>query len=210
MAKSIEELMAPVLEYLLCRTSDEWVKTALEYSDIILIDHAINELKAAQSAMTLMTRNPHKLDVLDKMSRLAREELVHFEQVMKILKQRDIKYLPIKASSYAAKMAKYIRKTNEEILVDNLIIGSIIEARSCERFYKLAPYLDAELEKSYLSLLKSEARHFQDYLALAQKYSKEPIDERIAFFLEEERKAITEPDDLIRLHSGMPVEKMRV
>lgn len=210
MAKSIEELMAPVLEYLLCRTSDEWVKTALEYSDIILIDHAINELKAAQSAMTLMTRNPHKLDVLDKMSRLAREELVHFEQVMKILKQRDIKYLPIKASSYAAKMAKYIRKTNEEILVDNLIIGSIIEARSCERFYKLAPYLDAELEKFYLSLLKSEARHFQDYLALAQKYSKEPIDERIAFFLEEERKAITEPDDLIRLHSGMPVEKMRV
>jgi tRNA-(ms[2]io[6]A)-hydroxylase len=209
-AKSIEELMAPVLEYLLCRTSDEWVKTALEYSDIILIDHAINELKAAQSAMTLMTRNPHKLDVLDKMSRLAREELVHFEQVMKILKQRDIKYLPIKASSYAAKMAKYIRKTNEEILVDNLIIGSIIEARSCERFYKLAPYLDAELEKFYLSLLKSEARHFQDYLALAQKYSKEPIDERIAFFLEEERKAITEPDDLIRLHSGMPVEKMRV
>lgn len=210
MAKPIEELMAPVLEYLLCRTSDEWVKTALEFSDIILIDHAINELKAAQSAMTLMTRNPHKLDVLDKMSRLAREELVHFEQVMKILKQRDIKYLPIKASSYAAKMAKFIRKTNEEILVDNLIIGSIIEARSCERFYKLAPYLDAELEKFYLSLLKSEARHFQDYLALAQKYSKEPIDERIAFFLEEERKAITEPDDLIRLHSGMPVEKMRV
>lgn len=210
MAKPIEELMAPVLEYLLCRTSDEWVKTALEYSDIILIDHAINELKAAQSAMTLMTRNPHKLDVLDKMSRLAREELVHFEQVMKILKQRDIKYLPIKASSYAAKMAKFIRKTNEEILVDNLIIGSIIEARSCERFYKLAPHLDAELEKFYLSLLKSEARHFQDYLALAQKYSKEPIDERIAFFLEEERKAIMEPDDLIRLHSGMPLEKMRV
>lgn len=209
MATNIDELMAPVLEYLLCRTSDEWVKTALEFSDIILIDHAINELKAAQSAMTLMTRNPHKLDVLDKMSRLAREELVHFEQVMKILKQRDIKYLPIKASSYAAKMAKFIRKTNEEILIDNLIIGSIIEARSCERFYKLAPHLDSELEKFYLSLLKSEARHFKDYLTLAQQYSKEPIDERIAFFLEEERKAIMEPDDLIRLHSGMPVEKMR-
>jgi len=209
-AKNIEELMAPVLDYLLCRTSDEWVKAALEFSDIVLIDHAINELKAAQSAMTLMTRNPHKLDVLDKMSRLAREELVHFEQVMKILKQRDIKYLPIKASAYASKMAKYIRKTNEEILVDNLIIGSIIEARSCERFYKLAPHLDSELEKFYLSLLKSEARHFQDYLTLAQKYSKEPIDERIAFFLEEERKAIMEPDDLMRLHSGMPVEKMRV
>lgn len=210
MAKTIDELMAPVLDYLLCRTPDEWVTTALQYKDIILIDHAANELKAAQSAMTLMTRNPHKVDVLGKMSRLAREELVHFEQVMKILKARDIKYLPIKASPYAAKMAKYIRKTNEEILIDNLIIGSIIEARSCERFYKIAPHLDAELEKFYLSLLKSEARHFKDYLALAQKYSKEPIEERIQFFLEKERDAILEPDNLIRLHSGMPTDNMRI
>lgn len=210
MAKTIEELMAPVLDYLLCRTPDEWVEAALKFPEVILIDHAANELKAAQSAMTLMSKNPHKLDVLEKMSRLAREELVHFEQVMKLLKQRGIKYQALKASPYASKMAKYMRKTNEEILIDNLIIGSIIEARSCERFEKIAGHLDEELEKFYLSLLKSESRHFKDYLTLAQKYSKEPIDERVQFFLEVERDAIMEPDNLMRLHSGMPVEKMRI
>lgn len=210
MAKTIQELIQPVLDFLKCRTPDEWVTTALQFPDIILIDHAANELKAAQSAMTLMAKNPHKLDVLEKMSRLAREELVHFEQVMKILKKRGIKYQALKASPYAAKMAKFVGNTNDEILRDSLIIGAIIEARSCERFEKIAGHLDEELEKFYLSLLKSESRHFTDYLGLAQKYSKEPIDERVEFFLEEERKAIMEPDNLMRLHSGMPVEKMRI
>ena len=210
MAISVEELMQPVMDYLLCETPSEWIDAALKYPEIILIDHAANELKAAQSAMTLMARNPHKIDVLNKMSRLAREELVHFEQVMKILKNRDIKYQALKASSYAVKMAKFIGKTNDDILRDNFIIGSIIEARSCERFYKLAPHLDVELEKFYMSLLKSEARHFTDYLELAQKYCKEPIEERVQFFLEAERDAILLPDNLIRLHSGMPTDNMRV
>lgn len=209
MTNSVEDLMQPVLDYLLCLTPDEWITAALQHPETILIDHAANELKAAQSAMTLMARNPHKVDVLNKMSRLAREELVHFEQVMKILKNRDIKYLALKASPYAAKMAKFIGKTNDHILRDNLIIGSIIEARSCERFFKLAPHLDTELEKFYMSLLKSEARHFTDYLDLAQKYTKEPIDERVQFFLELERDAILQPDNLMRLHSGMPTENMK-
>jgi len=210
MAQTLEELMQPVLDYLLCETPDQWLEAALQFPETILIDHAANELKAAQSAMTLMSKNPHKIDVLNKMSRLAREELVHFEQVMKILKNRGIKYQALKASPYAGKMAKFIRNTNEEILVDSLIIGSIIEARSCERFYKISSHLDVELEKFYLSLLKSEARHFTDYLGLAQKYSKTPIDDRIQFFLEKERDAIMLPDNLMRLHSGMPTDNMRV
>jgi len=115
MAKTVEELLQPVLGFLKCRTPDEWVTAALQFPEVILIDHAANELKAAQSAMTLMAKNPHKVDVLEKMSRLAREELVHFEQVMKILKNRGIKYQALKASPYASKMAKFIGKTNEEI-----------------------------------------------------------------------------------------------
>lgn len=210
MAKTIDELMEPVLGYLHCRTPKEWIDAALQYPETILIDHAANELKAAQSAMTLMSKNPHKLDILDKMSKLAREELLHFEQVMKILKKRGIKYQALKASLYAGKMAKFIRNTNDGILVDSLIIGSIIEARSCERFHALAPYLDEELEKFYISLLKSEARHFKDYLGLAQKYSKEPIEERVQFFLQKEQQAILGADNLMRLHSGMPTDNLRV
>ncbi len=195
--------------YLLCETPDAWITEALKQLDTILIDHAANEMKAAQSAMSLIARHPHKLDLLNKMSRLAREELVHFEQVLKILKKRGIKYQALKASGYAAKMACHIRKGQQEKLIDTLIVGSIIEARSCERFAKLAPFLDADLEKFYLSLLKSEARHFKDYLTLAEAYSDSPIDSRVDFFLETERQAIIAPDPLFRFHSGVPISTSR-
>jgi len=194
-----------ILSYLKCRTPDTWVQKALQVQEMILIDHATNELKAAQSAMTLIAKNPTKLDLLNKMSRLAREELVHFEQVLKLLKKRGIEYRPGKASRYAANMAQHIRKGQRDKLVDTLIVGSIIEARSCERFEKLAPYLDSELEKFYLSLLKSEARHFQDYLTLARTYTDEVIDERIEFFLQTEQAFILAEDPLFRFHSGVPV-----
>ncbi len=200
----LNELMAPVKEYLLCETPDSWVDEALKQLEIVLIDHAANELKAAQSAMTLMAKNPIKLDLLNKMSRLAREELVHFEQVLKILKKRGIKYEAIKSSRYAGFMAKHIRKEQRAGLVDTLIIGSIIEARSCERFAKLAPFLDEELKKFYLSLLKSEARHFSDYITLAKTYSDEPIEGRISFFLELDKESVQTPDPLFRFHSGIP------
>jgi len=206
---STEKLIAPILSFLHCRTPDSWVEEAVKQLDVILNDHAANELKAAQSAMTLIARNPLKQDVLNKMSRLAREELVHFEQVLKILKKRGIKLQTLKASSYAAKMFKYMRKSQDDALTDTLILGAIIEARSCERFEKLAPYLDADLEKFYVSLLKSEARHYQDYLDLAQTYSKEPIEERIGFFLTIEKEAILTPDPLFRFHSGVPVPKYK-
>lgn len=206
----IDALIDPVVEYLPNRTPDEWVEAALQHQDTILIDHATNELKAAQQAMTLMARNPLNMDIQNKMSRLAREELVHYEQVLKIIKKRGIKFRTMKASGYAYNMAQHIRTDNKGKLTDNLIIGSIIEARSCERFHKIAPSLDDELQKFYISLLKSESRHFQDYLTLAQKYTEEDIQPRVAFFLDCENKSILEPDSLLRLHSGMPTADLIV
>lgn len=197
--------ITPILQFLLCRTPDAWLERALQDMDLILLDHAANEMKAAQSAMTLMSKNPTKIDLLNKMSRLAREELVHFEQVLKILKKRGITYRAIKASRYAANLAISIRKGQQENFVDTLIVGAIIEARSCERFDKLAPHLDEPLQKFYLSLLKSEARHFKDYLSLAQSYSSEDIGGRVEFFLQREKEIICSPDPLFRFHSGIPV-----
>lgn len=199
--------ISPILDFLRCRTPKAWIDRALDNLELILLDHAANEMKAAQSAMTLMSKNPTKIDLLNKMSRLAREELVHFEQVLKILKKRGIEYRAIKASRYASHMARHIRKEQRENFVDTLIVGSIIEARSCERFDALAPFLDEELKKFYLSLLKSEARHFQDYLALAAKYSEVAIDDRVELFLNLEQEAIESEDPLFRFHSGIPVER---
>lgn len=197
--------ISPILAFLHCETPVSWIHAALKQLDILLIDHAANELKAAQSAMTLIGKNATKLDILNKMSRLAREEMLHFEQVLKILKKRKIAYRPIKASGYAASMAQHIRKTPNERLVDTLIVGAIIEARSCERFYHLAPHLDDQLQKFYMSLLKSEARHYQDYLNLAQAYAENSIEDRVQFFLKKESQAILSPDPLFRFHSGVPV-----
>lgn len=189
-------------QFLLCETPDQWVQTALENQELMLIDHANCEKKAASTAMNLMYRCIDKHDLLNKMSKLAREELMHFEQVIKIMKKRDIEYVPVSAARYAGGMRETARNSGDGKLIDTLIIGAFIEARSCERFSKIAHHLDEELEKFYLGLLASESRHFKDYLKLAQKYSDEPLDERIAHFAEIERELIESPDTEFRFHSG--------
>ena len=196
-------LIAEIEEFLLCQTPQAWIEQALEHPQELLIDHANCEKKAAGTALTLMFRYAEKEELQQKMSRLAREELRHFEQVTAIMRKRGIKYRQLSASEYAKRLHQHVRSQEPDKLIDTLIIGAFIEARSCERFYRLLPFLDAELEKFYRSLLKSEARHFQDYLKLAQQYSKQPIDERVAFFAEAERQAIFTADASFRFHSGV-------
>jgi tRNA-(ms[2]io[6]A)-hydroxylase len=98
-----------------------------------------------------------------------------------------------------------IAKEERQQLIDTLIVGAFIEARSCERFAKLAPLLDSELQKFYRSLLKSEARHFEDYLALAREYSDKDIGPKLEEVAAEEGRLVSEPDEKFRFHSGPPV-----
>jgi len=194
----------PILEFLRCRTPDAWVQWAISEQELMLIDHANCEKKAAGTALNLMYKYIDNFELLNKMSRLAREELRHFEQVIGLMEKRNIVYKPVSASRYAAELRKPIRTHEPARLVDTLIVGSIIEARSCERFEKIAPLLDEELERFYVSLLKSESRHFKDYLGLAQKVAgDEPIQDRVDFFLDLEQKLILEEDKEFRFHSGI-------
>lgn len=201
---STQELLAPIYDFLACETPDEWVNAALENQRILLIDHCNCEKKAANTAISLIFRYSERHSLLMKMSKLAREELRHFEQVLQIMKKRNIEYSPLSASRYAAKLFKQARKDEPGALVDKLIVGAYIEARSCERFAKIAPLLDDELQKFYLSLLKSESRHFSDYLKLASDYSNEDIGQRIGEFAEIEANLITSKDKEFRFHSGVP------
>lgn len=194
--------LTDIKEFLGAETPDLWVQNAVANQTDMLIDHAHCEKKAATTALNLINRYPHDDELLMKMSRLAREELRHFEQVLKFLKKRGIRYTNFTASRYAAKLRDHVRKQEPEKIADIMIIGAFIEARSCERFAKIAPFLEAELSDFYLSLLKSEARHYQDYLTLAKKYAKKDIDERVAYFREIENKLITESDTEFRFHSG--------
>lgn len=197
--------VAPVHEFLNCPTPASWISAAQVNLDTLLIDHANCEKKAASTALNLMYRYIDRFELLNKMSRLAREELRHFEQVIAILKKRGIDYSALSASRYAGGLHAHMRKTEPSRLVDTLIIGAVIEARSCERFYSLIPHLDEELAKFYESLLKSESRHFQDYLTLArQVVDGKDIDERVGFFLEKEAELIEAEDTEFRFHSGVP------
>ncbi|MAW23893.1 MAG: tRNA-(ms[2]io[6]A)-hydroxylase [Cellvibrionales bacterium TMED47] len=190
-------------DFLPCNTPQLWIENALTNSELMLIDHANCEKKAASTALNLMYRYVDNFDLLNKMSRLAREELRHFEQVIAIMKRRNIEYRQITASRYAVKLREAVRTNDPDKLVDILIVGALIEARSCERFAKIAPYLDDELQSFYLSLLKSEGRHFKDYLTLAVSVaSQQEVDTRLAMFLKIEKQLVESPDTEFRFHSG--------
>lgn len=247
------QLLAPVCSFLQCRTPQAWIDQARDphHLPLLLTDHLVCELKAAQTAMLLVrkyvadpagadallawlqpyevfafrhgpepdfvalqkqigksvmptTRDPWCRQLIDSMVLLIKEELHHFWQVREMMLVRDIPYVKITASRYAKGMLKEVRTHEPLTLIDKLICGAYIEARSCERFAALAPYLDEELQKFYLSLLRSEARHYQDYLALAQQVTADDITPRVRFFGEIEAALISSPDEEFRFHSGVP------
>ncbi len=193
-----------LLDFLPCPTPQAWIDEALTQEQVLLQNHCYLEQCAARTALGLIFRCPDKPDILSKMSKLAREELRHFEKVHELIIKRGYVYRILKPSRYAGRLNAEVRKQEPGNLIDTLIVGAYIEARSCERFASLVPHVDEELAAFYGSLLKSEARHFKDYLTLAEKYAGAPIEERVAFFGEIERSAIESPDEQFRFHSGVP------
>ncbi|MCL1065400.1 tRNA isopentenyl-2-thiomethyl-A-37 hydroxylase MiaE [Shewanella olleyana] len=249
----MQQLLAPIYRFLKCETPDSWIEMASNPDNlsIILRDHLLCELKAAQSAMFLIRKYavdkesasrltewvkpyeefaykrvggltslkgksnitkqvtvrdncPYGQDLVDKMVLLIKEELHHFYQVMELMDKKNVPYELLEAGRYAKGMMKHVKTFEPDALVDKLIIGAFIEARSCERFAKLAPHLDADLEKFYISLLRSEARHYQDYLSLAESISNKDISERVAHFAKVEAELILSPDEDFKFHSGTP------
>ncbi len=197
--------ISPILDFLGCRTPEKWLVGAINDLPTIIQDHANCEKKAAGTAMNLIFRYQSHDDLQKKLSQLIREEMLHYEQVMALMAERGQKWQHLPAGRYASAMLKHKRTYEPQAMIDVLIIGGFIEARSCERFSALANVInDERLAKYYRYLLKSESRHFEDYLALAQSLSDEPIDERVAFFREVEAELISTPDNELRFHSGVP------
>lgn len=200
---SIAPTLDAIRAFLPCATPAAWLEAAAEHPQELLIDHANCEKKAASTALGLLYRYTERGALLQRMSRLAREELRHFEQVVALMEARGIPYRQLAAGRYAAGLHELVRRTEPGRLVDTLIAGAFIEARSCERFATLAPLLDGELAGFYRSLLRSEARHFQHYLDLARSFGGD-IEARIAVFAARERELVESPDTEFRFHSGPP------
>jgi tRNA-(ms[2]io[6]A)-hydroxylase len=197
--------LGPVRAFLGCATPGAWIEAALANQSLLLVDHANCEKKAASTALNLMFRYGVDFAFLGSLSRLAREELRHFEQVIALMQSRGIPYQALGAARYAGGLRELVRTHEPARLIDTLIVGAFIEARSCERFAALAPHLDAELGRFYTSLLRSESRHFGDYLVAAQRAAgTADIGPRIAAFAARERALIEDPDSEFRFHSGCP------
>lgn len=249
----LDALLEPIQQFLHCKTPKPWVDLAKqpENLSILLTDHLICELKAAQSAMFLIRRyavdadsakallewlspyerftyrregswqdlkNHQRLsksmmlksgsaygqELVDKMVLLIKEELHHFYQVLEMMQHYGIEYQNISSSRYAKGLLAHVRTHEPAALVDKLICGALIEARSCERFAMLAPHLDEPLSTFYRSLLRSEARHFEDYLSLAKSIANQDISERVTYFAQIEADLILSSDDDFKFHSGFP------
>ena len=196
--------LSHIQNFLLCPTPQEWLDWALDNQDLLLIDHANCEKKAAASAMNLMYRYVDKSDLLKKMSQLAREELLHFEQVVALMEEKNIEYIHLSPSRYASGLRDHMRTHEPARLVDTLIVGAFVEARSCERFAAIAPVLDERIRRFYNSLLRSESRHYEDYLGLARKYDDADTEDRIQFYAEIEAELVSSLDTDFRFHSGIP------
>jgi tRNA-(ms[2]io[6]A)-hydroxylase len=157
-----------------------------------------------------MFHHPTEVELLQTMSRIAREELIHFDQVCRIIQTRNIRYGHLSASRYARGLRHLTRSHEPGRLIDRLIISAFIEARSCERFACLVPHLDNELSRFYRYLLKSEARHYQDYLALTKTIAVRQLgkqcnlSQRIELFRQQETELIQAIDSDFRFHSGSP------
>lgn len=156
-------------EFLGARTPSAWLDAALQDIPTLIQDHANCEKKAAGTAMNLMFRYEFHRDLQLKLAQLIREEMLHYEQVVGIMEERGQKWKHLPASRYAKGMLKHKRTFEPAAMIDILIIGAFIEARSCERFAALSEVIDDErLAKYYRYLLKSESRHYEDYIMLAR------------------------------------------
>ncbi|MFM7456926.1 MAG: tRNA-(ms[2]io[6]A)-hydroxylase [Vulcanococcus sp.] len=194
------------VKWLAAPSSAAWLAAANARPDLLLIDHAHCERKAAGVALQLMFRYPSDQALAEALSPLAREELEHFELVLEVLERRGIPLRPLAAPAYGATLAAAVRRQEPGRQLDALLVAGLIEARSHERMALLAAHAeDPELRELYGELLASEARHFGLYWVLAeQRHGREATLARLETLAQLEWEALSgvlaDPHGL-RMHS---------
>lgn len=181
-------------------SSESWVQAACEALPTLLIDHAHCEKRAAQTAVRFLFQYPDWPRLCAQMSRLAREELVHFDQVLRELKTRGVPFRALPSSSYATQLFAACDKGSA---VDVLLACALIEARSHERFVRLAGAVpDEPLRAFYLDLAEAEARHGEIYVELAEEKSGGDVSSRLRALALREAEIVARPGQPLRMHAG--------
>lgn len=196
--------MSAASELLLCATPSSWLAVARRDRATLLIDHANCEKKAAGNALSLLYRYVEHPELLTALSPLAREELLHFEQVVVLMRAHSVPYVHLTPSRYAQSMKSLVRAHEPVRLMDTLLMAAVVEARSCERFACLAGLFDDDLGRYYGRLVAAEERHFRNYLELARRYGDASLAAKLDELLQRDCELIELPDTQFRFHSGVP------
>jgi tRNA-(ms[2]io[6]A)-hydroxylase len=169
-------------------TPPEWLEVVLADFDAFLIDHAACERKASATGMSFVVRYPDRTKLLEPLIAFAREELVHFHQVYKLIEERGLSLRADQKDTYVRQLRGLARTDSEQHLLDRLLIAGVVEARGCERFRLVAEGLkDETLRPFYLDITRSEARHHALFVQLAREYFDEDvIRDRIGEILDRE------------------------
>ena len=190
--------------HLQSESTTSWLRQVDQHLDEILIDHAHCERKAASIAMNLMSAYTENRQLCREMTRIVQEELEHFELVLCILEERGIVFRRLASGPYGRSLNKLIRSSEPDRAVDRLLVASLIEARSCERFSLLAKHIrnrDARLADFYAGLFESEARHHTTYLQLAEQFaSRQAVHWRLDQLSAKETEIIAQGGNLPRMH----------
>ncbi len=198
----MKEPPAAALEILAAPTPRQWVEDALANWPELLLDHANCEKKAASTALALMFAYPEDRVLALALSRLAREELRHFEQVLRAMEAAGVPFRRQRPGRYAHELRAAMRSADPGRKLDLLLIGALIEARSAERFQLLAPHLPPPLGRLYGDLMLSEARHFELYVSFARALEPDGWRARLARLAAREAELICAPEGVLRFHSG--------
>lgn len=186
-------------------STQRWLEQVDADLESVLIDHAHCEKKAAGTAMSLLFAYGGVMAMCRELPPIVVEELDHFRLVLDQLDRRGISFRTMKPSNYGRQLNELVRKGEPHRAVDRLLIASLIEARSCERFALLKDHIaarDAELSAFYGSLFESEARHHSTYVQLAHHFApQEEVHRRLDELSAAEAQIIATGDTLPRMHS---------
>ena len=184
-------------------SSGRWLAQVDDDLPSVLIDHAHCEKKAAGTAMSLMFAYPGRADLCRELADIVVEELDHFRQVLDLLDARSIPLRSQRPSNYGRQLNELVRPQDPGRGIDRMLIASLIEARSCERFALLRDHVaDRELAEFYGSLFESEARHHSTYVRMAKLFGpEEVVDARLCELAAAEAAIIDRGDDVARMHS---------
>jgi tRNA-(ms[2]io[6]A)-hydroxylase len=194
---------------LLWKTPPGWASSVLESPLDLLSDQAYLEKKAANNALEFLNIWPGSQAPehwLASLTSIARDETQHLQMVVRLLEKRGGRLARSHKTPYATELRLLIRKgKGSEELADRLLVSALIEARSCERFERLAENTqDLELSKFYGGLMASENGHYQLFVEMAKKtLAPDSVNKRWKQLLEAEADIIQSQIHGPQIHSGV-------